>query len=242
LKFLFFGIVFLKVVYFLQTSAVRFLSSKSYNMKKTLQFIIFSAVLLKAEAQLFSSEVMTGNRYLFYQHVFAGKIKTDSKLGVSHIANILNWYNHEPNKGGMTNELMNQAYITYQLNRRVVMQGGLFYNNVNGIRPSLAVQFSVPVKHGIILAVPRADVYKKGSFELMGMLEYSPPVNSNMKLYTRFQFMSNAGPYHHNRSYQRLRVGFSRKVVDAGLALNVDEYGTLPKVKWNYGFFLRKVF
>ena len=74
------------------------------------------------------------------------------------------------------------------------------------------------------------------------MLEYEPHITKHTKLYTRLQFMTNTGPFHHNRSYQRVRLGVHIKKLQTGVAVNVNEYGYPGKVKVNAGLFLRKAF
>jgi hypothetical protein len=54
--------------------------------------------------------------------------------------------------------------------------------------------------------------------------------------------MNNIGPYHHNRGYQRLRVGIDMKSWQAGIGSNFDEYGKFRKVYINLGLFVRKEF
>ena len=193
-------------------------------------------------AQGYTAEIMPGNRYLFYQHLFHQPFRENGKTGIVHIANISTWYEQNPIKGGMSNEIMNQAYISFRAGHSFTIMGGIFYANVTGIRPAIAAQFAHRFKNGLIVLVPRADVINKGSVELMGMLEYEPHITKHTKLYTRLQFMTNTGPFHHNRSYQRARLGVHIKKLQTGIAVNVNEYGYPAKLKVNTGLFLRKAF
>ncbi len=211
-------------------------------MRAYLLLAILLQVYQQSSAQAYTAEVMPGNRYLFYQHLFRQKIKENSKVGFVHIANISNWYQQNPNKGGMGNEIMNQVYLSQEVIQNVTFLGGLFYTNVTGIRPSIAIQFTQIFKNGLIAIVPRADISKNGSTELMGMLEYQPTLTKKIKLYSRLQFMHNVGPNHHNRSYQRARVGIQIKKFQFGVGVNVNQYGYPLKTKINSGIFLRKPF
>ena len=211
-------------------------------MRTCLLFILFLQVCNHLSAQVYTAEVMPGNRYLFYQHLFHQKFKENGKTGIVHIANISNWYEHDPGKGGMSNEIMNQAYISMQAGRSITFMGGIFYTNVTGIRPAIAVQFAHRFKNGLLVLVPRADVINSGSVELMGMIEYEPQLTKKTKLYSRLQFMTNTGPYHHNRSYQRARIGINVKKFQVGVGVNVNEYGYPGKLKINTGIFLRRLF
>lgn len=211
-------------------------------MKRNLFTTMAIFLLLTAKAQQFTVEGLVGDKYLFYQHLFSKKVEPSSRWGVMHIANVINRYEHDTKKGGMPNELMNQAYIAMQLSKKFSLLTGMFYNNVNGIRASAGVQFAHSFKQGLFIMVPRMDVQMNGSFELMGMLEYRPEISGMIKLYSRIQVMSNYGPYHHNRSYQRLRLGLDIKDIQLGVAVNLDEYGYSANMKANTGVFIRKVF
>lgn len=218
------------------------IKKKNNKMKCCSLFVLLLYMCHLLSAQAFTAELMPGNQYLFYQHSSSQKFKPNGKAGIVHIANILNWYEKNPTKGGMNDELMNQVYISMQAGRYITVMGGLFYTNVTGIRPALALQFMHVFKQGVLVLAPRADLISKGSAEVMGMIEYHPQVSKQIKLYSRFQFMSNIGPYHHNRSYQRARLGVHIKSFQAGIGINLDEYGYAGKLKVNAGLFLRKAF
>lgn len=211
-------------------------------MRTCLLFALLIQGCNHLSAQVYTAEVMPGNRYLFYQHLFHQKFKENGRAGIVNIANISNWYEHNPGKGGMGNEIMNQAYISLQAGRSITFMGGIFHTNVTGIRPAIAMQFAHAFKDGLLVLVPRADVIKNGSAELMGMFEYQPEITKKIKLYSRLQVMSNIGPYHHNRSYQRARLGIQVKKLQTGIGVNVNEYGHPAKVKVNAGVFFRKAF
>ena len=211
-------------------------------MKLLSLFLLLVTTCSSLHAQVFTAEVMPGNQYLFYQHSTSHKFKQNGKMVIVHIANMSNWYNKKTAKGGMNDELMNQVYIGMQARRSITVMGGLFYSNVTGIRPALALQYTHVFKQGTLVLVPRADVISKGSVELMAMIEYQPQITKQIQLYSRFQFMTNIGPYHHNRSYQRARLGIHIKNFQAGIGINVDEYGYSGKLKLNAGLFFRKAF
>jgi hypothetical protein len=211
-------------------------------MRNILLLIILSCLQKPVAAQKFTAEIMPGDRYFFYQHLLSCKWKENGKSGVVHIANISNWYQHNPAKGGMNNELMNQVYASHRLTSAFTIMAGLFYSNATGIKPALAFQFAKRFNDCFVVVVPRADVANNGSFELMGMLEYEPQLSPLVKLYSRVQIMSNAGPFNHNRSYQRVRLGVHIKKFQTGVAVNIDEYGNSAKTKINTGIFLRKPF
>lgn len=209
-------------------------------MKQTILFTLTSLCFTAATAQPFTAEALAGNDYLFYQHYLAKKFTAQSRFGVMHIANIITRYEQDPKRGGKPNELMNQAYLTTKITQRLTLLTGMFYNNVTGIRAAIGMQYALPFKNGLWVLVPRADLQHHGSAEMMSMLEFQPLLAKKVKLYTRLQVMTNYGPWQHNRSYQRIRLGVTIKHTQLGLGLNIDEYGKAPETRFNTGIFVRK--
>ncbi len=206
---------------------------------RSILLIMALLVLQLAKAQLIV-EGLAGNDHLFYQHLLAKKFSSKSVLGVMHIANVSSRYDADVKKAGRPNEIMNQAYITTKLNKSFTLLAGMFYSNASGIRASAAIQYALPFKNGLWVMVPRVDIEHRGSVEMMSMFEYQPMIAKTIKLYTRLQLMSNYGPYQHNRSYQRLRLGVTIKGTQVGVGVNLDEYGKQSKPNLNAGLFIRK--
>ncbi len=193
-----------------------------------------------AKAQPIIIEGLAGNDHLFYQHLIAKKFSSKSVFGIMHIVNVSSRYETDVKKGGRPNEIMNQAYITTRLSKSLTLLTGMFYSNATGIRGSAGVQYALPFKNGLWVTVPRVDLEHRGSVELMSMFEYQPMIAKTIKLYTRIQAMSNYGPFQHNRSYQRFRLGVTIKGTQFGVGMNLDEYGRQSKVNMNTGIFIRK--
>lgn len=203
---------------------------------------LFAALLLSsaAVAQAIPVELHIGNHYTLYQHTINKPLSATSRFGVVHIANIIDWYNNDVTKNGMKNETMNQGYISYRLSNAFSVLGGFFYTNATGLRGAAGLQFTLSGKNWLMVVMPRADISAGGALELFGMLEYRPELAPGLKLYTRIQGMTNNGPDHHNRSYQRLRLGLDAWKTQFGFAYSIDQYGADPLVKQNTGIFIRK--
>jgi hypothetical protein len=88
--------------------------------------------------------------------------------------------------------------------------------------------------------VPRIDLKKNGSYEIMTLLQYNPPITKTISLHSRAQLMSNYGE-HHNRSYQNFRLGLEHARTAAGFALNIDERGKEIQTQHNWGVFIRYI-
>ena len=214
-------------------------------MKFVITLFLIQLILLSkhpVNAQTVQPELLAGHRSLFYQHLVISKSRPEARWSFIHMANINFRYNRDVNKEGRPNEVMNQVFLAYRLNRYFIVMTGAFYSNATDIRPSVAMQFATSFKNGLVLLQPRIDVQAKGSFEWMGLVEYRPIIAAGLKLYARVQWMNNIGPYHHNRSYQRLRIGVDRKSWQTGIGSHFDEYGKTGKVYVNLGLFIRKEF
>jgi peptidyl-tRNA hydrolase len=210
-------------------------------MKKIVLLCLLVPVLKNTHAQSFAVEILTGHEHIFYQQGISKKFSSNSRFGLTQVASYISRYNTDKDKKESPHEIMNQLHITASLNRSFSLLTGMFYTNATGISVSAALQFVYPIKNGVVVLIPRADIRRHGSFELMAMLEYSPAIKNGLKLYTRLQAMSNAGPYQHNRSWQRLRIGVDLNGTQLGVGLNLDEYGKNGKIKINSGVFIRKL-
>ncbi len=199
-------------------------------------------ILYVAKGQIGPLEFMAGDRYLHYQHSVSRSFKPESTVGWQHIATLVKRYNTRIEKGGMQDELMNQAYLTLQIHQLLVIKGGLFYTHIGGYQPSVGLQFSSRNKHLSTMLSPRVDLTANGSYEMFAMFEYFPSLSQNKKLYTRLQAMSNFSADHHNRSYQQLRVGVSINTFQVGAGITFDQYGTSGTIYCNSGVFVRRVF
>lgn len=209
---------------------------------KRLFFLINAVIVFKnAKAQLGPLELMAGGKYVHYQHSIGQPLKPDARFGWQHIATFIKRYNVNAERGGMPDELMNQAYVTFSLHRLLTLKSGLFYTNAGGYQPTAGLQFLWHNKDWTVIAAPRIDIVKNGAYELFAMAEFSPSIGKKLKLYARVQAMSNASKKSHNRSYQLLRVGLEVKGFQIGGGLTLDEYGTSGKVHRNSGVFVRRM-
>ncbi|PBQ30947.1 hypothetical protein CNR22_03895 [Sphingobacteriaceae bacterium] len=181
-------------------------------------------------------EVVLGNKYTWYQYSASKKL-SESKFGVFGTGSLI-----APYKENKKEELMNQFYLTYELLKGIKASVGSFYSTQPGFRPSVNIQFFKAVKNLTVLAVPRIDICKNPSYDLMFLLEYKPKIAGQLPLYSKFQSMFNFSGDKHNRSYQYLRLGINLKHLQTGIAINFDAYGPAITYRRNYGLFIRKDF
>jgi hypothetical protein len=176
-------------------------------------------------------EIFIGNRNYWYQHSI-GVTFRESKFGISHVSSMYFFFAPET-----PDEIMSQVYLTYEVTPWLSAGAGTFYATGPGFSPSFSMQFRKKTRSLTVVAVPRVDVRKAGSVELMTFVEYTPRITDSVSFYSRFQAMSNYTSRRHNRSYQAIRIGVSIGKVRTGLALNVDEYGREAKTMHNAGVF-----
>lgn len=194
-----------------------------------------------ATAQHAPVEIMAGHQYFNYQHSVHRKLNTNSKFGWTHITNLIRRYVNHAEKGGRPNEIMNQVYLTTNLNNKLMVMGGLFFTPVTDMKISFAGQYAYRTKTLSLIVNPRFDLGEKFTYELFGLFEFRPTVSPNMYLYGRIQFMTNHSKEGHNRSYQQLRIGVERSKVQFGVGSTFDQYGTKLISTGNMGIFIRKI-
>lgn len=192
---------------------------------------VFAVAAVKAQTA--TIEAMLGKQNFFYQHTIS-KSMGSSRFGFMHTSSLHAFY-----EGDEMNELMSQSYITYSLTDFVKLGLGTFYASKPGISPSASLQFRYANRDFRAFLVPRVDLQKSGSVEMMLLLEYTPAIAEGVRLYSRAQLMTNYGPKHHNRSFQNFRAGMLLGKTAAGIALNIDERGSEVSTLYNLGVFLR---
>jgi hypothetical protein len=191
------------------------------------------AYTLVAFSQPVPVEVMAGSKYYWYQHSVARQFSPQSKVGFFHVSSLHMFYEKH-----QVDEIMSQSYLTYSVSHGIALAAGSFYATGAGFSPSLALQLVKKTDDLLILLVPRVDLKRNRSYEAMAMMEYRPMFTEKIGFYSRIQLMSNFAA-HHNRSYQNFRIGISIRNIQAGFALNLDEYGKETKTLHNFGLFVR---
>lgn len=203
--------------------------------------ILFLFIFSDATTQYAPVEVMAGHQYFNYQHSFHRKLSTNSKIGWTHITNLMRRYVTQPEKGGRPNEIMNQVYLTTNLSNNLMVMGGIFFTPVTDMKISFAGQYAYRTKTVSLILNPRFDLGNKFTYELFGLAEFRPTISPVMYLYGRIQFMTNHSKDGHNRSYQQLRIGIERNKIQLGIASTFDQYGTKLIPTANTGIFIRKI-
>lgn len=185
--------------------------------------------------------MMPGNRYFHQMHLVEFPLSASGKFSWQQLGTIIKYYEKESGKNLPKDELMNQSYLVYNLSEKVAVKSGLFYTNVGGYQPSVAMQFRWKLKQGIVLLSPRANISRVQAYELFSLVEYKIGADKKWPVVVRYQGMSSAGLKGHNRSYQVFRIGMQVKKNQLGAGITLDEFGKENRVYSNFGLYFRRV-
>ena len=201
-------------------------------MNRTIKMILFIFIPSFSIAQTMPIEAMMGNRNYWYQHSLGLDLKKDSRFGFFHTHSTHFFYDKTKQ------ELMSQSYLNYKVNSWMKINLGVFYVTKPGINASASIHLYKKFKNVFLLSVPRIDLYKNPSYDVMSMIEYKPKIGK-VNLYTRLQTLFSFKNAVHTRSYQNIRVGINNKNTQYGIAVNYDAYGPSVKYYSNYGLFIK---
>ncbi len=188
-------------------------------------------------AQPLPVELVSNANSLWYAHTFQKFFGKQQRFGISHTTSGI-----IPVNGNQPAEWMSQHYVNWIIKQGIRLDIGSFYASKPGIQASLGVQFSrFRSNYGLLLKV-RADPNGFRTRELFGFGEFKPRINTQIRLYSRWQFMYNATQQLHNRSYQYFRLGMHYRTSDFGLAYLHDVYGNSKQHFGQKGLYVRHVF
>lgn len=137
------------------------------------------------------------------------------------------------------NSYMAQTHISYALFDNIMLIGGLFITDADGLRPTVGLEYFFERKNLFFLLVPRVDLTQSHNGEVLAYLTYTPPLKKDWSLYTRVEGLYNHDWDHgeHSYSYLRLRLGLSYKIFRFGIGTSFTSYGS-EKFKDNrFGIF-----
>lgn len=126
------------------------------------------------------------------------------------------------------NNYMAQTHVSYALFDNIMVIGGLFYTNVDGLRPTVGLEYFYEKNDLFFLIVPRIDLTQSHNGEVLTFLTYTPQLKNDWSLYSRIEGLYNHDWDHgdHAYSYLRLRLGLSYKTFRFGVGANFSRYGT----------------
>lgn len=144
-------------------------------------------------------------------------------------------------KEGGTELTMVNSFI-YRFHRNFGASGGVQYHFRKGFVPNAAFHASYADPVWLLAITPYLNFLPDRNSETIGIVEFKPLLNSDLRLYTRAMALYNHNLTHnvHDRSffYFRLGITFARKYTLGGGA-NFDYYGANRVHKDNFGGFFK---
>lgn len=223
------------------------------NAKNTILLIILYfgiATLLQAQndtipqpsVQPVNIETSLGNKGVLINSNYSKSFTPESRFGVFFIGELYGTYKTETQEE--ENQFMAQTHLTYEFLPNLKLTGGVILNQVDGLRPTIGLQYTLKWKDFLFFVDPRVDLTQSHNLELMGFVEYNHPLKRNWGLYSRIQGLYNHDPQHgfHAFSYLRLRLGTSYKNYRFGIAGNLTTLGPLKTHDNQIGIFVGALF
>ncbi len=202
-------------------------------MKKYIFIFCFSCVFPfswaqnteRNPAQPINIESFIGNRGLMMNVNFSKPIAPNSRFGLFSLGEYYGTY--KTRDQAAENQYMAQTHLTFALLENFSVTGGFILNQVDGLRPTMGLQYALKEKDFLFFINPRADLTQTHNLELMGFIEYNPKLQNNWGIYSRVQGLYNRDAQHgfHAFSYLRMRLGMSYKVYRFGIAGNLTTMG-----------------
>lgn len=183
-------------------------------------------------------ESMIGNNGVNLQTIFSKAFSVKSRFGVFGIADAYGVYN--PKEQAIKNQQMAQTHLTYRIVKGLNVSAGALFENHSGFRPTLGLQYNLFVKDFHLLLAPRVDLSQTYNGEMLTIVEYTPTLKGNWKLYTRAQGLYNQDFKNdiHSVSYVWGRIGASYKNYRFGVGGNYYRLGPRKITEKNIGIFL----
>lgn len=209
-------------------------------MKKTVFFLLLITISLAGVSQQKNDppipvEVMFGNKRTNLRLSFNKPIT--GKWRFNNITTATADYENTPAE----TELVTVNSLVYQFHPNIGASGGLQYHFLKGWVPNIAFHTSYVTPTWLLIFVPYLNFLPQYNSETVAIVEYKPPLNNRLRLYTHAQALYNHNVTHnvHDRSFYYFRVGLSINKITFGAAVNFDYYGSQKMKKENFGGFFR---
>lgn len=180
-------------------------------------------------------ETLVGSRGVSFQMVIDKKIKSAPKFGFFSVVDFNSDWNND-----QLSDLMVMGKATVDIVKGLKFGAG-FQNTPGGIRPSAALIYTYANPEWLVLAMPRVDLTKNATGEMLGLIEYRPKINDKWNFYSRLQgtYVHALSDNFHAGSYVRARAGLTHGDITFGLGANFEYYGPLKHNENNIGGFVQ---
>lgn len=209
------------------------------KMMKILQVTTLTVFpfLLKAQN---AAEVFVGDKGVAFELLSSNDLDTAHKWNLFTIARFETKYKKD-NPSSPDFYTINPL-LTYGFTKNFGLSAGGHYEFGKFI-PQVGVNVTYFNKKGLFLNVfPTVSIEDKPNLELFGIINYSPRISDNWKIYSQIIVVSNFNTKEHNISNQLIRLGLDYKSFQFGIGGNIKEFSSQWLYSGNYGVFFRKNF
>lgn len=204
----------------------------------------FASVSISARAQAPATpppapipvEVAAVEDYVSTNLIISRDVSAAARLGFFHQSTLVTGIDDS----GIADDLSTQSLLFYKANSWFRVTAGGFYATRPGFSPTVGVQFFKPGRNWFFLVSPRMNLESDPSYSVFSIIRYERPLTEKLDLYLSMQALNTWDEGGHVKSYQWLRLGFSKQATQFGLAVNLDYAGRDPKTETSVGLFVRR--
>ena len=205
--------------------------------------ILLMIIALGLNAQITQLELTSGLKKTDFTSFSLRSLAPGAKLAVATLGFFQKYHQQED---FMFDEAGVQSTIYWNLNESFSIGPGLYYNSVAGFSKRLSMLYAIRSSGFVMTAIPSIAYADKTGFingELLLLAQWTRPIKKDLKLLLSAQILTYWDQFStHSRSFQQVRAGFDKQAIQFGLAVDLDQYGTVPITRTSVGVFVRKIF
>ncbi len=183
--------------------------------------------------------------------LFTGLDKTDFTIFSSHpinksrtlLVNTLAFFQKFKREHQEFNEVGVQPTLFWNVTKTLAIGSSIYYNSFAGYSERLSAKYVFKSSLLIFVLMPTVAYSEQTNTiyaEVFVQIQYNKPLNDNLSLWLNGQFLTIWDEFRlHSRSYQQYRIGLSFYDHQAGVGLDIDQYGLKPIEKISLGFYYR---
>lgn len=208
-----------------------------------LALIMATIVSHQSFSQITQVEMASGNNKTDFTLLSIKSLDKKRKFSFTALA-FYQKYHHSENFD--FEEVGVQSSIFYNLTKSIAIGPTFYSNSVAGFTERLTLLISKRTgkfTYTFSPALVHSNISNDLGGEVFLEMQYMHPIKNKLHFLTYTKLLTSwRGFENHDRSYQYLRIGFSKNHTQFGLALSFDEYGNIPIRKNSVGIFVRKIF
>lgn len=183
--------------------------------------------------------------------LFSGYDKTDFTIfssypinkGKTLSLNTLAFFQKFKKENKEFDEVGVQPTLFWNITNNIALGPSIYYNSFAGYSNRLSAKYTFKNSRLLFVLMPTvaySEQTETSYAEVLVQIQYNKPLNDNLSLGLNGQFLTIWDEFKmHSRSYQQLRVGVSLYKHQAGVGLDIDQYGSMPVEKTSFGFYYR---